>query len=248
MAPSTIGPAKEAPTVLRRASKTFRGARHDPVRPFSLPFSRPIFVPSVVVRARVRRRPCGFAFVLRRGAGSTATPKAPSPERAACTACHTVTPDLSAHSPREIHALHAGDLARPEGDCLQCHEDDGRFLVARANACSGCHADFVKKAPHDAKKISEADCASCHTTDAVRSAHLGAKETTAREGLKSLVSVDVTDAKIVREADAAYAEVTFRLLDAEGRPVPMATKDPADAPWIKNLQPTSIGTLKATSR
>ena len=169
-------------------------------------------------------------------AGSTATPKAPSPERAACTACHTVTPDLSAHSPREIHALHAGDLARPEGDCLQCHEDDGRFLVARANACSGCHADFVKKAPHDAKKISEADCASCHTTDAVRSAHLGAKETTAREGLKSLVSVDVTDAKIVREADAAYAEVTFRLLDAEGRPVPMATKDPADAPWIKNLQ------------
>ena len=70
----------------------------------------------------------------------------------------------------------------------------------------------------------------------MRSAHLGAKEKTAREGLKSLVSVDLTDAKIVRDAGKPYAEVTFRLLDAEGRPVPLATKDPADAPWIKNLQ------------
>lgn len=144
--------------------------------------------------------------------------------------------NLSAHSPREIHALHAGDLARPEGDCLQCHEDDGRFLVARANACSGCHADFAKKAPHDAKKLSDSACASRHSPETVRSAHLGAKEKTAREGLKSLVSVDLTDAKIVRDAGKPYAEVTFRLLDAEGRPVPLATKDPADAPWIKNLQ------------
>ena len=130
--------------------------------------------------------------------------------------------NLSAHSPREIHALHAGDLARPEGDCLQCHEDDGRFLVARANACSGCHADFAKKAPHDAKKLSDSACASCHSPETVRSAHLGAKEKTAREGLKSLVSVDLTDAKVVRDAGKPYAEVTFRLLDAEGRPVPLA--------------------------
>lgn len=163
-------------------------------------------------------------------------PNVAAPGRDTCTACHTVTPNLSAHSPREIHALHAGDLARPEGDCLQCHEDDGRFLVARANACSGCHADFAKKAPHDAKKLSDSACASCHSPETVRSAHLGAKEKTAREGLKSLVSVDLTDAKIVRDAGKPYAEVTFRLLDAEGRPVPLATKDPADAPWIKNLQ------------
>lgn len=167
-------------------------------------------------------------------AGST--PNVAAPGRDTCTACHTVTPNLSAHSPREIHALHAGDLARPEGDCLQCHEDDERFLVARANACSGCHADFAKKAPHDAKKLSDSACASCHSPETVRSAHLGAKEKTAREGLKSLVSVDLTDAKIVRDAGKPYAEVTFRLLDAEGRPVPLATKDPADAPWIKNLQ------------
>lgn len=167
-------------------------------------------------------------------AGST--PNVAAPGRNTCIACHTVTPNLSAHSPREIHALHAGDLARPEGDCLQCHEDDGRFLVAQANACSGCHADFAKKAPHDAKKLSDSACASCHSPETVRSAHLGAKEKTAREGLKSLVSVDLTDAKIVRDAGKPYAEVTFRLLDAEGRPVPLATKDPADAPWIKNLQ------------
>lgn len=156
-----------------------------------------------------------------------------------CTACHTTTPNLSAHSPREIHALHAGDLARPEGDCLQCHEDDARFLTPQANACAGCHADYAKKAPHEGL-AANADCASCHDAPALRAAHLGEKERTAKEGLKSLVSVDVTDAKIVRpesgEGAKAYAEITFRLLDAAGRPIPVPEGDPANAAWIKNLQ------------
>lgn len=163
-----------------------------------------------------------------------------------CLACHADTPALNGKSAAELHALHAGKTARPEADCLQCHTDakasekTGSDYLTAGSACTGCHADAPKLAAHktisDFSRTDAKTCAACHPKDAVRSAHLGAHDRTMKEGLKSLVTVDVVRAKLVEEKGEHFAEIAFRLVNRDGKPVPVPEGDPANADWIKNLQ------------
>ena len=57
-----------------------------------------------------------------------------------------------------------------------------------------------------------------------------------KESLKSLVSVDLMRAQLVEEQGASYAEIAFRLIDRDGKPIAVPEGDPANAEWIKNLQ------------
>ena len=153
-----------------------------------------------------------------------------------CLGCHETVPNTTGMQAETLHALHVGRTARPEGDCLQCHDDSSNFLTA-GMACTGCHADAQSKPAHVAMQpFEKASCTGCHTPENIRSKHLGAAERTAKEGLKSLVSVDVVSAKLVEDQGTTMAEVSFRLLDDKKQPITVPEGDPANAPWIKNLQ------------
>lgn len=181
-----------------------------------------------------------LSFAVALTLGSLGLTAAANNTNANCLACHASTPSVNGQTAAQLHALHLGKTARPEADCLQCHEEKSTFLTA-GSACIGCHTDAAKKNPAhqalgDFAKTPSAACAGCHTTDAVRQKHLGAHDRTMKMGLKSLVSVDVVSARLIEDKRQHFAEISFRLLDRDGKPIAVADGDPANADWIKNLQ------------
>lgn len=156
-----------------------------------------------------------------------------------CVSCHDVVPDASAMTSGDIHARHVGISPQPEGNCLQCHEDqkNAGFTVPKFEACVGCHVDAADNPIHKTQKdFQKADCAMCHQPDAVRKSHLGKFEAAVEQGQMDIARIDVTDAHLIEKDGKSFAEVSFRILDAQGKPILVKTGNPADADWIKNLQ------------
>lgn len=156
-----------------------------------------------------------------------------------CISCHDARPDTSNMTAAEIHASHLGLSPQPEANCFQCHQDtpENKAFTAKLNACEGCHTNIANGKTHSKlPDFTQANCTVCHSEKLTRSVHRGKFEQAVAEGQMDIVSVDVTNAKLIDVAGKTYADVSFRLLDSHGKAITVENNDPADAAWIKNLQ------------
>lgn len=164
-----------------------------------------------------------------------------------CSICHTENnmTDITKTWPILAHTVHIGVSPEPLGNCQTCHTMDttNELLqgqnwktVPTREACSSCH-DMTKNTVYDHKtQLDNSQCLTCHQPENIQDVHLDKYLTAKTEDQRSIVTVDMREAKLVKENDEHYAMISFALLDKDGAEISMPENNPANADWIANLQ------------
>nr|WP_241903587.1 cytochrome C [Shewanella sp. 10N.286.48.B5]PMH84762.1 hypothetical protein BCU57_16640 [Shewanella sp. 10N.286.48.B5] len=160
-----------------------------------------------------------------------------------CATCHSAgRVDDDKTWPIIAHQAHIGVSSETVGNCLACHNDEEttehtealnwQTMPTREN-CSSCHN--LEEANIDHSGMSDnSQCSSCHSAEHVYDKHRGKAD--AGIAGRSLMNVNISDAKIVDVEGESFAEIVVGLEDQQGQALPFTSTEAKDWDYLSGLE------------
>lgn len=160
-----------------------------------------------------------------------------------CATCHSAgRVDDDKTWPIIAHQAHIGVSSETVGNCLACHSTEATDEQTEAlnwqttptrETCSSCHDLENANVDHSGMK-DNSQCSSCHSSEHIYDKHRGKAD--AGIAGRSLMEVEINDAKIVDVDGQPYAEITVGLIDQQGQQVAFTSPNAVDWDYLSGLE------------